>query len=43
MNCLLADNSHEMPSLFFLKKNNENKMKMLSDAVVINALRVKYA
>ena len=40
-NCLLADNSHEISYLIFLRNLGKMSEKVSSAAVVIGALRVK--
>ena len=39
--CLLADKSHAISSLVYLKTNTKNTQNVLSAAVLIRALRVK--
>ena len=40
-NCLLADNSHQISYLIFLRKLGKMLQNLSSVAVVIDALRVK--
>ena len=39
-NCLLADNSHEIPCLIFFRKLRKMSQSLSSAAVVIGTLRV---
>ena len=41
-NCLLAEDSHEISYVIFFKKLGKMFPNLLSAAVVIGALRVKY-